>query len=51
MTTSLFTHVVMIGNTNPANAKEGIKTLNLLVQRPVFEKNAFSKCTEVHRLH
>ena len=28
----------MIGNTNPANAKEGIKTLNSLVQRPVFEK-------------
>jgi len=28
----------MIGNTNPANAKKGIKTVTLLVQRPVFEK-------------
>jgi len=34
---TLFTHVAMIGNTNPANAKEGIKPVNLIVQRSVFE--------------
>ena len=29
---TLFTHVVMIGNTKPANAKKGIKTGNFIVQ-------------------
>ena len=38
---TMFTHVVMIGNTNPANAKKGIKTVNLILLKSVFEKLFF----------